>query len=625
MFESNSVDSIAGDLDQALHNTGVSKSLRHSEIIKLVIAKAHIDSEANKKQGLLTFPNMADVNTALSIIQLSLPGLKLGKCMLNQTQFDSACQILSRLDKKSVETQGIQDIFMRFGPNFLKKDLDQYFTPAEVINFMAGIIKYKNGMRVLDPAGGSGDFLVAAYKAAKNQGVKNISTHHWDMSQEASEVAQLNLLMNGIESAEFTTSDSLASALSNEGEFDLVLTNPPFGTKTIWAHPNPIETMDEYKLGHKWSNGSPAKELVRQQLGMLFVERGLNLLKSGGVLAIVLPSGYLTNPSESYFREWLIATCRIIAVVSLPAGTFKKSGAGVTCDILIVQKSTTTTGGAEQEIFVEQSKTIGFDFKKANTPKIFKKDPKSGDFLTDQDGEYIPDNDLLDIQSKFADFARKNNLSNFVQSSFEDKDYFASMSIVELKSTDNLVLSPKRFQRDYLEIVKNIKSKPHATLSDFGAKVSVSDGFAPIKSKDYIYLDIGEVGWGTYQVDNSMRGWQLPGRAKQTITQNDILVARLAGSGAKFCVITSPHENLVATNGLFKVQIEKEKEKLMFIHFLYSKAFQSQMDALSTGSIMEDVKIEDFMTKLIFPTDLTEARLEKIRKLLDLQKELFEI
>jgi len=625
MFESNSVDSIAGDLDQALHNTGVSKSLRHSEIIKLVIAKAHIDSEANKKQSLLTFPNMADVNTALSIIQLSLPGLKLGKCMLNQTQFDSACQILSRLDKKSVETQGIQDIFMRFGPNFLKKDLDQYFTPAEVINFMAGIIKYKNGMRVLDPAGGSGDFLVAAYKAAKNQGVKNISTHHWDMSKEASEVAQLNLLMNGIESAEFTTSDSLASALSNEGEFDLVLTNPPFGTKTIWAHPNPIETMDEYKLGHKWSNGSPVQELVRQQLGMLFVERGLNLLKSGGVLAIVLPSGYLTNPSESYFREWLIATCRIIAVVSLPAGTFKKSGAGVTCDILIIQKSTTTTGGAEQEIFVEQSKTIGFDFKKANTPKIFKKDPKSGDFLTDQDGDYIPDNDLLDIQSKFADFARKNNLSNFVQSSFEHQDHFASMSILELKSTDNLVLSPKRFQRDYLEIVKNIQSKPHSTLSDFGAKVSVSDGFTPIKSKDYIYLDIGEVGWGTYQVDNSMRGWQLPGRAKQTITQNDILVARLAGSGAKFCVITSPHENLVATNGLFKVRIEKEKEKLIFIHFLYSKAFQTQMDALSTGSIMEDVKIEDFMNKLIFPTDLTEARLEKIRKLLDLQRELFEI
>lgn len=625
MFESNSVDSIAGDLDQALHNTGVSKSLRHSEIIKLVIAKAHIDSEANKKQSLLTFPNMADVNTALSIIQLSLPGLKLGKCMLNQTQFDSACQILSRLDKKSVETQGIQDIFMRFGPNFLKKDLDQYFTPAEVINFMAGIIKYKNGMRVLDPAGGSGDFLVAAYKAAKNQGVKNISTHHWDMSQEASEVAQLNLLMNGIESAEFTTSDSLASALSNEGEFDLVLTNPPFGTKTIWAHPNPIETMDEYKLGHKWSNGSPGQELVRQQLGMLFVERGLNLLKSGGVLAIVLPSGYLTNPSESYFREWLITTCRIIAVVSLPAGTFKKSGAGVTCDILIVQKCTTTTGGAQQEIFVAQSKTIGFDFKKANTPKIFKKDPKSGDFLTDQDGDYIPDNDLLDIQSKFADFARKNNLSNFVQSSFEDQAHFASMSILELKSTDNLVLSPKRFQRDYLEIVKNIQSKPHSTLSDFGAKVSVSDGFAPIKSKDYIYLDIGEVGWGTYQVDNSMRGWQLPGRAKQTITQNDILVARLAGSGAKFCVITSPHENLVATNGLFKVHIEKEKEKLIFIHFLYSKAFQTQMDALSTGSIMEDVKIEDFMNKLIFPTDLTEARLEKIRKLLDLQRELFEI
>jgi type I restriction enzyme M protein len=358
---------------------------------------------------------------------------------------------------------------------------------------------------------------------------------------------------------------------------------------------------------------------------MLFVERGLNLLKAGGILGIVLPSGYLTNPSESYFREWLITTCRIVAVVSLPAGTFKKSGAGVTCDILVVQKNLKSDGNSEEEIFVGQSKTIGFDFKKANTPKIFKKDPKSGDFITDKDGDYIPDNDLLDIQSKFTNFAQRNNLFHFVRSSAESPDSFSSLPILELRSTDNLVLSPKRFQQDYLEIVKNIKARSHSNLKEIGAKVSVSDGFVPMKSKEYVYLDIGEVGWGTYQVDNSMRGWQLPGRAKQTITQNDILVARLAGSGAKFCVITSPHENLVATNGLFKVRIEKEKEKLIFIHFLYSKAFQTQMDALSTGSIMEDVKIEDFMNKLIFPTDLTEARLEKIRKLLDLQRELFEI
>jgi type I restriction enzyme M protein len=358
---------------------------------------------------------------------------------------------------------------------------------------------------------------------------------------------------------------------------------------------------------------------------MLFVERGLNLLKAGGILGIVLPSGYLTNPSESYFREWLITTCRIVAVVSLPAGTFKKSGAGVTCDILVVQKNLKSDGNSEEEIFVGQSKTIGFDFKKANTPKIFKKDPSTGDFITDKDGDYIPDNDLLDIQSKFTNFAQRNNLFHFVRSSAESPDSFSSLPILELRSTDNLVLSPKRFQQDYLEIVKNIKARSHSNLKEIGAKVSVSDGFVPMKSKEYVYLDIGEVGWGTYQVDNSMRGWQLPGRAKQTVTQNDILVARLAGSGAKFCVITGPHANLVATNGLFKVRIENEKEKLMFIHFLYSKAFQTQMDALSTGSIMEDVKIEDFMNKLVFPTDLSEERLEKIRKLLELQKELFEI
>lgn len=625
MFEQNSVDSIASDLDQALHNTGVSKSLRHTEIIKLVIAKAHIDSELSKKSDALNFFNKQDVDKALSVVQLALPGMKLGTCQLNQTQFDSACQVLSRLDKKSVETQGIQDIFMRFGPNFLKKDLDQYFTPAEVINFMAGIMKYKPGMKVLDPAGGSGDFLIGAHKAARSQGIGRISTHHWDMSVEASEVAQLNLLMNGIETTEFKTGDSLSSAFGNNKEFDLVLTNPPFGTKTIWAHPNPIEAMEDYKLGHKWLNGSPLKELVRQQLGMLFVERGLNLLKSGGVLAIVLPSGYLTNPSESYFRNWLLTTSQIIAVVSLPAGTFKKSGAGVTCDILILQKTAKQTQTMEYEIFVAQANTIGFDYKKANTPKIYRKDFKSGDLLTNQDGDFVPDNDLLEIQSKFATFASKNKLSSFIQHPTSESPTFSSMTVSALHKSENLVLSPKRFQKKYLKIVDEIGKKPHANLFSLAAKVSVSDGLATKKSNEYIYLDIGEVGWGTYQVDNTMRGWELPGRAKQSVAGGDILVARLAGSGAKFCVITSTHENLVATNGLFKIQIENEKDQLIFTHFLYSKAFQIQMEALATGSIMEDVKIEDFINKLIFPTDLSEVTLAKMRKLLELQKELFDI
>ena len=70
------------------------------------------------------------------------------------------------------------------------------------------------------------------------------------------------------------------------------------------------------------------------------IERCINLLKKGsyGILSIILPNGYLTNPSLKYIREFLISSGRIIGIISLPEGVFTKSDAGGFTTILFFKK-----------------------------------------------------------------------------------------------------------------------------------------------------------------------------------------------------------------------------------------------------------------------------------------------
>jgi type I restriction enzyme M protein len=617
------INSVADALDQSLHNTGVAKSTRHKEIIKLVMVCAHLNEFAfSEDVNISSLKNR--FNEVLEEIKLKLKIDSFGKLVLNDVQFEAALNTLSGLDKNIVREQGIQDIFMRFGPQFLRKDLDQYFTPKEVVDFMAELMNYKWSNQIIDPAGGSGDFLVAAGSAAKRRDNVTCQLFHWDLSVEASEVAQLNLLMNGWDSSKFKVGDSIEEHQKDNGKFGFVLTNPPFGTKTIWSEPNDINVMANYHLGHKWSDGGPSDELVRQQLGLLFVERGLSLLKEHGVMAIVLPSGYLTNPSEKYFRKFLFEESRVLGVVSLPAGTFKKSGAGVTCEILIVQKIKTQK---DYEIFVGQAKRIGFDFKKSSTPRIYKRDPLSGLQLLDGNAEPIPDNDLESLAEQFKAFAQRNKVTQLNQHIEPSNSGLSYQSVrkSEILEDPNLVISPKRYSKSYIEVIDRLGKEGFQTLGQVGAEISITENLVVNDTEEYIYLDIGEIGLGTYKTDNILRGWELPGRARQRVSQGDILVARLSGSSSKFCMITSSHTNLIATNGLFRVRIEDERERLKFYHFLYSREMQVQIEALSTGSIMEDIKLEDFRTRVIYPSKLSNSTLSKMQKLVDLQTELFEI
>ena len=131
-------------------------------------------------------------------------------------------------------------------------------------------------------------------------------------------VIKLNMIINGDGKSHIYEKDSIENYNDNNNEFDFVITNPPFGDKTRFTgNKNILNNYELYKQGDY------------TQLGILFVERSLNLLKENGILAIILPHGYLTNPNDKILRQYIINNSQILAYISLPEGAFKGSNTGV--------------------------------------------------------------------------------------------------------------------------------------------------------------------------------------------------------------------------------------------------------------------------------------------------------
>lgn len=144
-----------------------------------------------------------------------------------------------------------------------------------------------------------------------------------------------------------------------DGTFDLIMTNPPFGS-TIKA--DEVGYYKEYELFEKNLGFTEIKDRIAddnnknkwrasQSTEVLFLERCYKYLnEENGYLAIVVPDGILTNSSSQYVRDWLIEKFRILSVVSLPQHTFAHVKAGVKSSILFLKNIPKTDSKFEQTL-----------------------------------------------------------------------------------------------------------------------------------------------------------------------------------------------------------------------------------------------------------------------------------
>lgn len=316
----------------------------------------------------------------------------------------------------------------------LRGDRGEFFTPRNVQHMAIRMLDIKLEERVLDPACGTGGFLVIAMNemirrlrqeaeasglsgtdmrtvlADRIQEVAQKCFFGVDINPDLVKATKMNMVMNNDGSGNIFRQDSLLHPHQWEGEFrrqfsraigidsselrgpddlgrfDVIATNPPFGSKL------PIkdrETLNQYELGHVWRkvNGSwePTPDIqTSQPPEILFIERCWQFLKPGGRLAIVLPDAILGAPGLQYVRTWIISHCRLVASIDLHPDTFQP-GNGTQTSVLVLQRKTQ----ADMDREAKQSKIQDYDIFMAQIMAMGHDKRGNATYKRNDDGELI--------------------------------------------------------------------------------------------------------------------------------------------------------------------------------------------------------------------------------------------
>ena len=319
------------------------------------------------------------------------------------------------------------------GPN-LRGDRGEFFTPRNVCNMTIEMLfslipedklTSPGGMKILDPAVGTGGFLIAGIQKIKQlflnrefrydrlrdlvRDVANTNFYGIDFNPFLVKVAQMNMVMHGDGSSNIVHANSLedpsnwnseAKEKIKFGEFDLVVTNPPFGTKAVIDNP---DILSQFELTTFEAN-SPRTALPPEQL---FIERCLDFLKSGGYLGIVLPDSILSNPGLKWIREWILQKAYIIASIDLPVETFEPH-TGTQTSILILKKKTPEQQELQEDykMFMAIPEKVGHD-RRGNP--IYKTTP-DGEIELDENGTPIIEDYLPTVAKVFKEWLRRKGM-----------------------------------------------------------------------------------------------------------------------------------------------------------------------------------------------------------------------
>ena len=296
------------------------------------------------------------------------------------------------------ERDVIGDAFEVFVAKALKDEDGQFFTPRNVIKMMVDVIDPNEKSIIIDPACGTGGFLIESLRHVWSKLDTKAIQLGWSkkrIDDEKQYIATTNF--RGIDKDSFVAKVTKAyMAIIGDGrggvfcensledvqewspkcqdkidlgKFDIVFTNPPFGSKI------PIreeKILKQYNFGHKWKfnkkidkwekqaelNNKGKKAGVEPQI--LFIERCLQFLKIGGKIGIVLPDGIYGNDKLGYIREFLKTHTKVLAIIDVPSETFQPNTSTKTT-ILIAEKINPGLNIDNHFVFMAICETCGHD------------------------------------------------------------------------------------------------------------------------------------------------------------------------------------------------------------------------------------------------------------------------
>lgn len=288
---------------------------------------------------------------------------------LSDNDIGTVLHSLSNISLLNAPSHIIGDAFQAIIGARIRGEKGQFFTPKELVECMVQIVNAKSKSVIIDPACGTGGFLLEAYTYAKSSDCVDETSIRLigidkdrdmaDMALATTEiVSHGNSVVFNRNSLEILSPKSDLNYLLESA--DIILTNPPFGSK--------IGIVDEsllhlYEFGYNWTYSESEQTwyklntLVKNQAPqVLFLELCIRLLKPGGKMAIVLPEGIFGNKSLGYIWAYLKKHGKVLGMIDCPRNTFQPSTDTKT-NVLIYEKG----GEFSEEIMVAVAKSCGHD------------------------------------------------------------------------------------------------------------------------------------------------------------------------------------------------------------------------------------------------------------------------
>jgi type I restriction enzyme M protein len=511
-------------------------------------------------------------------------------------------RILAPIKIVSMKQSVIQDFYMYFARHIYKWDLAQYFTPTTVTDFIVEVLNPRFGEHIRDPACGSADFLTAAFR--RGQAWPDYASSIWgsDVSEEAVQVAVLNMILNGDGKTNIHREDSLVKIAANQESCDITICNPPFGTTITERRP---ATLTNFDLGHEWILDEKGRWQVtdrlldKQEVGILFAETCARLIRSGGRFALIVPNGYLGNRSNRYLilREWLLRHCRPVVIVGLPRFAFKASGASVAASVIFCEKRETPLAYASEsddyEFCVEIVDRVGWKLGDKRGETLYRRDPSDGTYIYDENDQLILDSDFAETLSRIRASDAAQYFPWLVRDLPTEPKDTPSGWVVQSKDVtgdETRTLDPKRHARKPRELRSSIMAKPHFRLgdvADFMADGLSSDGSQKTIQADkvYRYVEITDAGIGTYRWQ-ILRGWEVPSRGRHHAEPDDIYIGSIWSCVRKWLLAARDSTNLIVTNGFLRLRLKPAYNDLLLdvVAGLCTEAFATQMRSFARGS-----------------------------------------
>ena len=419
-------------------NQGLQKPDAFWELLKIIFCKIHDERSSDEVEFYATSKERHGLNGRLkakkrldnlfSHVKAEYPtifrgneAIELNPAVLAYTV--SQLQMYSLLESDiDVKGRAYEEIV---GSN-LRGDRGEFFTPRNICQMTVAMLDPTERQLILDPACGTGGFLITAMnyviekirvaeigkwgdvdraEKAIRQRVQRYAQNSilgMDLNPNLVKASKMNMVMNNDGTGGLFQANSLKPPVTWDDDLrarhiidqvDLLLTNPPFGSKIPIDDPSILESYD---LGHVWSYTAEIDEWAMtdavqksQPPEILFIERCVRLLKPGtGRCAIVLPDGILGSPGLAYVREWILRNTRVLASIDLHPDTFQPH-VSVQTSVLILERKTNSEIGIETagqmkdyEVFMAVANHIGHD-KRGNVTYV--RDAKGNEIV--EEGE----------------------------------------------------------------------------------------------------------------------------------------------------------------------------------------------------------------------------------------------